>query len=296
MNTKLRVCARALPEHLSLGIHRVANALIRYAPDWVKLVDDPDTADLRIGHCIGIQDMEAWCAKGPYALVQYCLLTGGGSREEWASLWKGARAVWSYYDLNEFLRPLREQSTCGCGDGINFYHAPLGVDTSVFRPSMPARKPFLIGTSGFIAATESVEECHEVVKRLGRRQFHLGPTEMELGDDVTYMLRVPDAAVADMWSQCTFVAGLRRIEGFELPVLEGLACGARPIVFDAPHYSQWFGEHVEYVPEVAPAELVDALMEIMSKPVRPVTPAERSLVAATFDWKKLVAGFWEAVR
>src|SRR5688572_32592455 len=36
---------------------------------------------------------------------------------------------------------------------LNFYYRPLGVDR-IFRPSMPPRKTFLIGTSGYVAETE----------------------------------------------------------------------------------------------------------------------------------------------
>lgn len=292
--TKMRVCTRALPESLSRGIHRVAAALERYAPDWVEIVHDPDQADLRIGHCIGIAGMEEWCAKGPYALVQYCLRTGGGSAVEWSKIWRNAKAVWSYYDLEDFLN----ESIC-TPDAFGrrgFYHAPLGVDGEIFTPSMPLRKNFLIGTSGYIAETEGVLECYRASQALGRMHFHLGPKELGLGPGVTYMLNIPDEIVADAWSQCSFVAGMRRIEGFELPAIEGLMCGARPIMFDAPHYTQWFGEHAEYVPEGPADEVYEAVLKIVSRPVRPVTPAERTLCAQKFDWKKLVTGFWEAMR
>jgi glycosyltransferase involved in cell wall biosynthesis len=104
-----------------------------------------------------------------------------------------------------------------------------------------------------------------------------------------------DIELAEFWSQCSFVAGLRRIEGFELPALEGLMCGARPIMFDAPHYRRWFGEHAEYVPEVGAEELVDHLTHVMERPVRVVSAAERVEVLRKFNWKDLCERFWEAL-
>lgn len=291
---KLRVCTRAIPSHLSRGIHRVANALERYAPDWVEIVQDPDEADVQVVHVIGHGSLEG-AEKRDIAVIQYCLQTTEDARPEaWLPTWTRARVVWSYYDLFEYMKqrnvPYEEASA------MKFYYAGLGVDMDVFQPSMPLRKTYLMGTSGYIADTEAVGECYRAVSRLERRLLHLGPAELNLGPGVTYMLGVPDEVLADVWSQCSFIAGLRRIEGFELPAVEGLACGARPVMFDAPHYRRWFGEHAEYVPEVGPDELVEHLVELMSKPVRPVTPAERSLVAQTFDWKTIVTRFWEAMR
>jgi glycosyltransferase involved in cell wall biosynthesis len=177
----------------------------------------------------------------------------------------------------------------------NFYIAPLGVDAEIFQPARPVRKNFLIGTSGYIADTESVREAHLACQMLNRSMFHLGPN-LEIGNNITYVHHIPDELLAEFWSQCSYVAGLRRIEGFELPVLEGLMCGARPIVFDAVHYTKWFGEFAELVPEGSPQEVLESLVQVMSKPVRPVTAAERSQVAKQFDWQTIVTNFWEAIR
>lgn len=291
------------PRHnLSQGIHRVARALRQYAPPDIQIVETPEEADLRIGHVVGQLGMQEWCSQGPYALIQYCLRTAeehlSGTTFDpnsnpglWYPIWRNARLTWSYYDLPSYIMESR-----GVGmDGIRFYHAPLGVDGTVFKPSQPPRKLFLIGTSGYVADSESVGECYRATSARSAMLFHLGPN-LNLGAGVVYGNGMTDDILAAFWSQCSFVSGLRRFEGFELPALEGLVCGARPIMFDKPHYTQWFGEHAEYVPEVPSDELVDHLLELVSKPVRPVTPAERSLVVQTFDWKKIVTGFWEALR
>src|SRR5688572_29373107 len=119
----MKVFAKAQP-HLSRGIHRVADALERYAPDWVELVSSPEEADLRIGHVIGIEGIPEWCDRGPYALIQYCLKTGGGSADQWEQIWQNSRAVWSYYDLDEWLT---KENDYPHKIGPRFYYAPLGV-------------------------------------------------------------------------------------------------------------------------------------------------------------------------
>ena len=73
---------------------------------------------------------------------------------------------------------------------------------------------------------------------LGKKVFQLGSGENT--DTITYSNNADDKTLAKYYSQCEFVSGLRRIEGFELPVIEGLLCGARPICFDIPDYRHWF--------------------------------------------------------
>ena len=286
---KTKAFVKCVPATLGRGLHRIARALARYAPPEIEIVEDAVSADICVIHVIGHGSLDGWTFRDDQkiAAMQYCLLTTEDARPEaWQPFWDRCAAVWSYYDLNQFLQDR------GFGTLSNFYHAPLGVDGDVFRPSEPARKRFLIGTSGYIAETEGVKECYAAVRAADRDLFHLGPN-LNLGPNVLYMHNIPDEDVADLWSQCSYVVGLRRIEGFELPALEGLACGSRPICFDAPHYRTWFGEHAEYVPEAGFDDVVAALTELLSKPVRPVTPAERAHALATFDWRKLVTGFWE---
>lgn len=302
--SKFRVCVRVIPQTLGIGIHRIARALARYAPGDVELVDEPTEADMLIVHAIGHGSMELLNTyKGPYAMVQYCLRTTEDARPEaWTPYWENAKVVWSYYDLASFIDP-----TCrGAAPGMNiltdqgskeiaFYYAPLGVDGEIFKPIQPARKRFLIGTSGYVAETEGVRECYNAARKLEQPMFHLGP-DLGIGPGIVNAHRISDVDVAQFWSLCSFVAGLRRIEGFELPAIEALACGSRPVCFDAPHYTNWFGEHAEYIPEADADTVTQHLIELFSKPIRPVTNLERQHVLHKFNWQSVAQGFWEALR
>jgi hypothetical protein len=282
---------------MSQGIKRVGHAVRRYAPSDIEFVDTAEMADLVVLHTVGDGQRSRWLNPDrPYAVIQYCLRTTElPDTKDWLPFWRTAKAVWSYYDLFE---KCFEDESYPRGDyqkPFNFYHAALGGDGNVFRPSMPMRKTFLFGTSGYIADTESVGECYRVCRKRDRDMFHLGPN-LNLGDGVTYVTGIPDDTLAEMYSRCSYISGLRRVEGFELPAVEGLLCGARPVLFDVPHYRQWFGEFAEYVPEVEPAALVDHLLSLVSSPIRAVTQAERSQAVQQFNWETLVKGFWEAVR
>lgn len=277
------------PRHLSQGIQRVARALATFLPSGASVVSEPQDADVAILHVIGLGSLDGWAAEWvasgkPRGIVQYCLTTteNGGDPAFWHPLWAGSKAVWSYYDLLKHL---------GIDGADWFYHAPMGVDPSLFTLAPAADRPYTVLTSGYIAETEGVTESAEATRRLGRLQFHLGP-HLGLGHHVHHATGVSDAELAHLYRACQYVAGLRRIEGFEMPAIEGLLCGARPVMFDAPTYTHWFGDHAVYVPEGSHDEVVDALMDVFSRTPAPVTNEERVRAVLRFSWDRLCTEFW----
>ena len=284
------VSLEVYPSNLSQGIHRVARALALAAPEGVRLVGNPAEADLRILHVIGWGSIPDGLLESgqDFAILQYCVRTSeDGRAQAWLPYWEKALCTWSYYDL----RAICEAD--GVAHNFPFMYAPLGVDP-IFKPSLPIRKRFIIGTSGYIAETEGVKECYAAARATDHEQFHLGPN-LGLGPNIAYATGISDAQLAELWSQCSYVAGMRRHEGFELPAYEGLLCGARPVMFDAPHYQRWMGDLAEYVPEGSFEEVTEALTALFSRPVRAVREVERIEAARRFSWPLLCGQFWERI-
>lgn len=262
------------------GIQRVAKALERYKPDSVKIVNDPSQADLAVIHVVGCGSLPPNMLK-PYAIVQYCYATTERPTiDYWLPVWQKARAVWSYYDLPR----------AGC---FKLLCQPLGVDPDVFheRNNRNGRE-YAIATHGYVAETEAIHECHRAAARAVAKSAHLGPNLDQGGDTFKDL---PEEDVAALWSRSERVAVLRRVEGFELPGVEGLLCGARPVAFDAPHYRRWYGKHAEYVPECGPKALTRLLTDLFQTRPKPVSKKERKQIAEEFSWPKLTKRFWEAV-
>jgi len=293
-----------IPKDISKGVARVRDAIKRHAPEGVTFVGDRDEANLVVHHVIGVQNLDTLTigeriledqrAGRTSAMIQYCLKTteNGGDPGYWAPLWGLSTCVWSYYDLEPLARGGFQGLPLGTWDDT-FYHAPLGVD-DVFRvPLTDVPKLFTIGTSGYVAETEGVVECARAVDGTGGFQFHLGP-DFGLTQRCASQHNLLDADVARRWAECRYVAGLRRVEGFELPAAEGLCMGARPILFDAPHYRQWFGDAGRYIPENDPEDVVRNLKRLFMTE-DPVTPAEREWAREQFNWARLVPEFWRRV-
>lgn len=272
----------------SRAMHRVAAALRRHAPPNVEVVRRRAAADLQVLHAIGPL---LPAPDKPYAIIQYCLTTAEGWDErEWRHAWTEARLVWSYYDLADRMP-----------SGARFYFAPLGVD-AVFAAG-PRRtgngRDVGVVTSGYVsgAGAEAIEEVAEAARRLGLRVFHLGPKRPEgmaermektwvSGEDIE------DEELALWYSRARWVSGLRHGEGYELPVIEGLACGARPIVFDRPDMRRWYDGLATLVPECSGGALVEALVEVLAQGPLLVAEWEREEVVRTFDWRVIAEGFW----
>jgi D-inositol-3-phosphate glycosyltransferase len=289
-----------IPPGLSRAMHRVVNALAQTcAENGFERVDHEINAELVILHVIGfpetVEAVERLKAEGKkYGLIQYCMrTTQKPNTRDWLGLWGGAEIVWTYYDLPAMIA----EDSVGLTVGINLYMSPLGGNSKVFRP-WPVQKKAEIMTSGYVAESEGVKEAAEATRRVGGRMIHLGP-ESEigyLGDHVGFMFNVNDGILSQGMARCKYVAALRRGEGFELPGVEGLLCGARPVCFDQPHYRKWYGDFAEYIPEGSPEEVTDALEKLFAGPYREVTTEEIKQAAELFNWQTITTGFWQALR
>lgn len=298
-----------------LGTMRVGEALTNTAPDWVRVVQEPDRADIQI---IQATDLKARRRiRAPrYAVVQHALemeLVSRGHRSKivvpekfnaWDTVWSKALAVWTHHDIRTAMNWGGVSSTYTAEElapaARQLYWAPLGVDLGVFRRSDSVRDIGVM-TSGFVSSPteEAIEEAAVAAHRAGLTTVHLGPMQVQ-GMTATVpgwsaVGPIADSLLAALYGRSLWVSGLRHGEGFELPVLEGLACGARPICFDTPHQRFAFGDLAVYVPESSGDALVEHLARVMATPPTPVSVDEYARLENDFSWEKLGTGFWHAI-
>lgn len=270
-------------------MNRVANALEQFKPEGVELVTSEAAADLLVLHVIGLEAIE-YRTHQRCAVIQYCVnsATREGSAP-WHPLWSRANLVWSYYDLAGFMPA-----------GANFYRAPMGLDPVFRRPFSNGHRDVGVMTSGYVNGhgQEAIEEPIVAAHQRGLTQLHLGPIPEGLtpGVKLNYAYDIGDTELVSLYQRTKWVAAMRFVEGFEMPAIEGLACGARPIVFDRPDMHHWYDGHAIFVPECSGQALIDALTPIVGSDPNPVTSEERAAVLAKFNWRTIVGGFWSAVK
>lgn len=313
--TALRVFARPIGLH-SRAMIRIANAIERYAPPFVKtagdetirpleFVSDQSSADLVIFYPIGadwiplIEEVEA--AGKRFALVQCCVKSTGASCETWAPVWWRAECVWSYLDLVRMLREERGESAA-LHYPDRFYYAPLGIDDAFLLPYYLHTESTTVVTTGYVSGcpAEAIYEVWEAALSCGYHVTHVGPKLPGWRPGVRIREGVSDQELRMIYRSAAFVASLRYVEGFELPALEGLVSGATPILFDQPDLRHWYRDYALYVPEVAGAELAEHLKDNVfysyKSQYKPEIIRENLRdVAARFDWSRLAGEFWQRI-
>lgn len=285
------------PRNFGFSAHRVEKEFKRFAPEDIRFVGryDIGEADVIIVQFIGRDGLVDYLVEAgrPYVVIVYCITPGsnlsdlGSTFDYW--MLKNACCAYSFH-------PLTEMGFTG-----NLLTGALGVNPETFyvEPAVE-RSNTVIGT-GWVAASEGLKEIYTAAKRSGGKMVHVGCSlTKECGDifeDAFYVRyeRVTDDKLRELYNSCKYVSGLRRSCGFELPVLEGLLCGCRPICFNNRYYTRWFKDFAIFVSETFD-RLVDDLAAVFLSDYRPVTKDEIAYVVENFSWHKIAQTFWNFVR
>lgn len=288
----------------SRGLQRIADALTRYAPPSVEVVESIADADLvvlyAIGRCEQLTAQAEWLTSlgKKYAVIQVCLRSTQKPHVfDWYDLWDEATVVWSYYDLVRLCR--EDGSTYWVHNSPRLYHAPLGADAEVFKYDPNVRKIFTIATSGSSYLSESVRECWlATIPIEDSAVFHVGPRLQRSKSSravVVYSDDCDDICLSASYQQCAYVSALRRKEGFELPGIEGLLCGARPICFRGHDWEWNYGSFAEYIEETDRQGVIDQLVELFRGPYRVVAEQEITAARERFNWETICKGFYDKI-
>jgi glycosyltransferase involved in cell wall biosynthesis len=119
-----------------------------------------------------------------------------------------------------------------------------------------------------------------------------------LGLDVIHIPRASDAELAESYRRAGAVLVPSSAEGFGLPVLEGLACGAAVVASDIPSLREAGGPAAVYVPIGDVPAWSAAVTRVLTDPEFAPPRAERLVWATRFSWEQhaaTVAAAYQAV-
>lgn len=274
----MKIYADVVPQNLGYSIHRVMNELKKYAPNNIEFVSKIDDCDLQIVPVIGEgQAKQIMENDKPYIVWQLCYLTTEYPYPEyWQPIWEKAESVFSYYhDL-----PV--------SDKVNFHISPIGYDPNTFYSiysGMPKR--YDVMTIGYVDSEhgEALSNTIEYAKTL-----HIGGNiGLDGHPNYTRMENISDSNMNIMYNLSRYVVAIRYTEGFEMPVLEGAAAGAIPIVLDAPSFRRWFNGIALFVTR-----------ETMENGLKYIVTSKQGLIMPPnalleFRWSTIARKFWESL-
>jgi len=277
-----------------LVMHRITYDIQRFAPhDKFEFVDTYEKCDIAFWHLIGPNKVQK---EKPYVILFHCFGRDRGEiamREIWLENFKQAEMVYGYYPLHKFIGEddMKE---------INYVRQPWGVDNTIFYRMPEVKKQFTCVATGYVAQTEALLELYRACKAVGGKLLHIGGSlDREVGLlNPMYYERICNVSDDDMrraYNSAYWVSGLRRVEGYEIPALEGFVCGAQPICFNIEDfYPYWFGDFANFIPQGSVDDTTEALAKLFS--VQPLINSKKiEEIKNKFDTEKLSRGFWDVL-
>ena len=252
-----------------------------YAPTKYEFVQEPDNADFQIIDITRISDKNYIKCKDYVVLFHTFGEWADEPPELYRELFENAMLVYSHMDLKPIF------------PDINFIRGAWGCHTDVwFGLADRNNSKYQILCTGEIAKTEGIEECVFACDNLGVKMLHVGPNFQYKNFSYTTTSNLTGEQMRTAYNDCKWVSGLRRIEGFEKPVCEGLLCGCRPVCFDTPLYRYWYGDLARYVKEGTDIETYNDIVKVMKEEYEPVTDTEKEFAIEKFGWKNVAKRFW----
>jgi len=177
--------------------------------------------------------------------------------------------------------------------GSNIIETPWGYEPNIFFKH-PCLKTYKILCTGYVADSEGIDACWDACGKLSSKLCHVGGKLPEVKEGRWYdrFEGISDQEMRRLYNSSEYVSGMRREGGFELPVIEGYACGCQPIVFDQPTMRKYYSDFALFVPNVPRYELTKHLVKLLL-PRKSIKPDPEIL--KRFRWKTVMAKVWTQI-
>jgi len=310
---------------------RVCGSLRSFAPSRVCWTESRLDAAVEIVHVDGEHELAyAEGLKAPFVVIQHGLTQQNvwqkrPPREAYERLWQRALLTVSFQDLE----------ADAASKGYAFYPMPWGANENVFVPppagTPPDERAPIVLIFGDLGESPGDDESNGSVlyaaAHAGLRVRHVGDPADSLchpcpggavgshAKDADRLLcqpmdtlqgrspcsfhdnlgRISDAQMVAEMQGARYAAVLRKHEGFEMPGIESIFCGARPIVYDLPSF-RWYKGHAVFLnASFGPAEHSAELIAVLKQPPAVVTDAELTELRNKFAWQRIVPALFDEI-
>jgi glycosyltransferase involved in cell wall biosynthesis len=241
----------------------------------------------------------------------HCLLEPGGTtRPRWFRammrlvLCGLQQAAVVFHNTLEVRRQIEQH---GLVDPERLVHAPLGVapefvpaveTDEASRDSFPQQEPFLLHVGSciprkridvllavFAGVREKVPDLRLVqVGGEWHPTHHEQMNRLGITDAVAQTEGLTRCAIAKLYRRAELILQTSEAEGFGLPVIEALACGAIVVASDIPALREVGGEAVAYCPVGEVPSWIETVLQLLQGKKQPPDSAVRMAQAQRYSW------------
>lgn len=272
-------------KHADLGFAfgRISKALHDYAPSNISWVQDIDSCDIVLVHEVGAGEvpvMEQVLSHNKKLIIfQHTYFTS--EYFNWNEFWERAELVVSFHDLRTYV----PTSTA------NLFTTPWGADNKIFS-RLAVRKFRKVFTTGYIKETENLFELYQACENTQNTMYHTG-ADFKFGKYYSHLSFLNDRDFNLMLNSCQYISCLRDIEGFEMMGVEGLFCGARPIVPDLPTY-RWYKDHAIFID--MKGDIVKQLENTLNISPKEPDLQEMKEIKDKFSWQNIIPKIFMGIK
>lgn len=266
-----------LNKKYGIAFTRISKALHQYSPPEFEWVDGD--YDISLIHVVGGEEVEILeNAKNPI-IFQQCYETTDYKNIPWDMYWENALLNIAFRDLTQVT-----------AKKIRFFHTPLGADPDLFFYNGQS-KPLKVFTTGHVANTEHIDTLADACLEAGVDMYHTGEDFKFNNPRYFFTKKLDDIKFANLLRRVQYVSCLRETEGFELAGVEGLFCGAVPIVPDL-HTYQWYRGFARFVD--FSRDIKEQLVEILKEePTVDLDLIDRAV--QKFNWRKIITNIFTEI-
>jgi len=176
----------------------------------------------------------------------------------------------------------------------NLIEVPWGYEPTVFYV-MNIPKRFTILTTGYVADSEAIDAVFIACYKTMTSMVHVGGAldPRWVTPTFTRYEGIGDDQLRELYNQARFVSGMRRDPSYEMPIVEGYACGCQPICFEHAATKRYFKEFARFVPNEPAETLSVKLTEIFKQPIE-VQP--KTEILERFYWSNIMSNVWKRVQ
>jgi len=295
-------CWETYGGELRQGGARISKNLRKYSPSSIEFVNSYEESDFVILHHQYLEDLD-WYLNNCKKPMIFLLSELQQNKSYFNDFFSNPLLKMTYT-----FHPLEILGYTNPNQNTRHIYAPWGFDEEIFNiddvKAVNSKRDNTIICFSFYDS-EHLSEIYDSCRLTGGKmlhtdfRFHQFLRQGRVFDEKYHMFKewISDEELIKWYLSCKFVSGTRSGSGFELPIIEGAVCGAKPICFDSIYYRKWFNEFALFIPEGEyDIDMTNNVTKIFNNSENTkMTVNEIKEVRNKFGWQTIATNFWKEV-